>query len=144
MEKKAIEKKVSDSIVFTGYVGFDEISSLIQLADVAVATFNDDLYAECKSPLKIYEYMAMGKPIVATNIGQAAEVLEGCAILIPPNDDKALFSAIEKLLDNPGYGQEIGAKARDKFLKKYTWEHTSQKFLNAYEVALNSKLQNFE
>ncbi len=79
------------------------------------------------SPTKLFEYMAMGKPIVASNLEQIGEVLEHdrTAWLVPPADADALADALRLLLDDPELRRRLGAAAREDAVRKHTWhEHT--------------------
>ena len=79
------------------------------------------------SPTKIFEYMAMGKGIVASDLDQIGEVLvhERTAWLVKPGDVEALTDGLKKLIDNPTLRQRLGQMARQEVVAKYTWkEHT--------------------
>ncbi|MGQ9851849.1 MAG: glycosyltransferase, partial [Candidatus Oleimicrobiaceae bacterium] len=80
------------------------------------------------SPVKIYEYMAAGRPVVSTAIGQIAEVIRdgenGC--LCPPDDLTCLVSKIVQLVAKPGLRQRLGQAARQTVLDQHTWQHKAQ------------------
>jgi glycosyltransferase involved in cell wall biosynthesis len=89
---------LADAITLTGWVGHDALPGLIARMDVATAPYpaTDGHYF---SPLKLYEYLALGRPIVASRIGQTAQVLDGtdAALLVPPGDPVALTQALRTL-----------------------------------------------
>ena len=58
------------------------------------------------------EAMAAGRPIVATDVGGTAELLDGRGILVPPGDPLALADAIERLLTDPAFASRLGGRAR--------------------------------
>lgn len=80
--------------------------------DVATAPYpaSEDHYF---SPLKLYEYLAMGRPVLASDIGQTAELLTGsqAAILLPPGDAMALAKTLHALCDDPQRRAAMSAAA---------------------------------
>jgi len=122
LEKLCHEFSLNGRIEFTGSVPQDRIPGLMQEIDVAVAPYPEmpDFYF---SSLKIFEYMAAGRPIVASRIGQIAEILEDgkTALLIPPGDANALAQALNSLRQNRALGRELGKSARLEAEQKHTW-----------------------
>lgn len=134
---RAEQLGVADRVVFTGAVPYDRVPEYIAAADVAVATFADTPQVRCKSPLKVVEYLAAGKAIVASRVGEVARMLEGgCGELVAPGDAGAIVSACEKLLDSPELRTEMGRRARRRAEQKYNWSVTAEHLLQAYTVAL--------
>ena len=89
------------------------------------------------SPTKLFEYMAMGKGIVASNLGQIGEVLEHgrTAWLVPPGDVDALAAGLRKLIDGPELRRDLGAEARREVVARYTWrEHTRRTIARLKEI----------
>lgn len=131
-------KKYSDSLglnsrlVFTEYVSHDDIPFYIAAADVCVACFEKNEITECKSPLKIVEYLASGKPIVASRVGEAGRMLDGAGILTDPGDSLSLSGGIEKFLKDKELMKEFSVKARMRAENKYNWQDTADSLLTAY------------
>jgi glycosyltransferase involved in cell wall biosynthesis len=76
------------------------------------------------SPLKIFEYMAAGKPIVASRIGQVAEILENekTALLVAPENPEELASALRRLKAERKLAERLGAAAQKEAQEKHTWK----------------------
>jgi glycosyltransferase involved in cell wall biosynthesis len=87
------------------------------------------------SPTKIFEYMALGRPIVASALGQIAEVLEDgrTARLVPPGDVRALADAVVELLTRADRGAALGRAARSEARRRHTWEDRAQNVLDALQ-----------
>jgi glycosyltransferase involved in cell wall biosynthesis len=85
------------------------------------------------SPTKIFEYMAMGKAIVASRLGQIGEVLAGTALLVEPGNVEELAAAIVKLVDSDELRAQLGAKAREVAERDFTWKHNAQRVLQSYQ-----------
>jgi glycosyltransferase involved in cell wall biosynthesis len=83
------------------------------------------------SPTKLFEYMAAGRPIVASAVGQIAEVLEDghTALLVPPDDAPALAAAIVRLVDDACLRQRLGSNAREQATAKHTWRQNAERLL---------------
>jgi glycosyltransferase involved in cell wall biosynthesis len=133
------EGRAAASAVLTGLVpqeeGPEHLAACDLLASPHVA--NADGTPFFGSPTKLFEYMAMGKGIVASNLGQIGEVLDHgrTAWLVPPGDVDALAAGIERLMDDPALRSALGAAARQEAVARYTWrEHTRRTIARLQEI----------
>ena len=80
------------------------------------------------------EAMASGTPVIASRIGGLPEVVEDgeTGFLVPPGDETALRERIETLLGDPARAARLGARARERVLARWTWEHCAERCLTAY------------
>lgn len=138
-ERPAIEEMVQrhgveDGVIFTGQINQDEVSDLLSLADIAVLPYPQLPSELWFSPLKLYEYMAAGKAIVASNSGQIADMIDegstGC--LVEPGDTKAFAEAILRLIRYPGLRRRLGKAARLKSLEEHTWDRRIRQIEQTY------------
>jgi glycosyltransferase involved in cell wall biosynthesis len=130
---------LEEHVVFTGFVPYNEVPRYLALADVAIALFLDTIYASCKSPLKVYEYMAMARPIVATGVGQIRQLLnDKRGKLVKAEDWPAIKREITSLIDNPKEAQVMGQQARKHILENHTWKHVADKLIKAYQQIINA------
>lgn len=123
---------VSDATVFTGIVPQQEAPPYLAACDVLVAPHSwNRKEAFIGSPTKLFEYMAAGKGIVASRLGQIGEVIEHekTGLLVPPDDMDALGLAITRLLSSPSLSREMGARARTMVLGRYTWQRNVEEIL---------------
>ncbi len=88
-------------------------------------------FANYTSPLKLFEYMAAGRAIAASDLASWADVLthEETALLLPPGDAEAWSNAILRLRDDPALRQRLGDAAREKALAQYTWDARAARIL---------------
>jgi len=86
------------------------------------------------SPTKLFEYMAMGKGIIASRLGQIGEVLvdSETALLVDPGDADQLADAIQRLGGSRELRQSLGAAARRIAVERHTWKHNAARVLNSY------------
>ncbi len=131
--RRKYEKQVARSglkdVIFVGFVSYDELSRYYKTADVFCAPATG---AESFGII-LLEAMAMGKPIVASNIeGYASVVTHGVdGLLVPPRDKEGLARALISLLRDQSLRQEMGAKGRAKALE-HSWEQIAQKVFDYY------------
>ena len=123
---------MADKIIFTGFVSHDETWKYIAAADVCVACFENNDITQCKSPLKLAEYLASGKAIVASNVGEVRNMVGGVGILVEPGNHVVLAGAINELLFRPDLRAKMGIIARKRALEKYNWTWTADNLLQTY------------
>jgi len=111
------------AVQFTGAVPAAEVPGFLASMDVGVAPYpqQEDFYF---SPLKVYEYMAAGLPVVASRIGQLKKLIEPerTGLLVPPGDVQALATALERIRSEPDLRHRLGQTARAKVLRDHTWD----------------------
>lgn len=109
------------SVTMAGWVDHADLPSLIARMDIATAPYpaSDAHYF---SPLKLYEYLAMGRPVVASDIGQTADLLTGseAACLLPPGDAGALARTLIELAGDPRR-RETMARAAAREGARHDW-----------------------
>jgi len=133
--------------IFTGAVPHDEVPGLLSAMDVAAAPFlpSDDFYF---SPIKLFEYMAAGTCVVASEIGQIADVIDDGVdgFLCAPGDVAALACRIRDLRASASRRETTARRAREKALTSYTWEHAAHRVegVVASEIAGRSEIHAIE
>ncbi|MEM3583978.1 MAG: glycosyltransferase family 4 protein [Nitrososphaerales archaeon] len=121
---------LSNKFVFTGKVKYEEVPKYINSCDVCVAPFKKSiklLYGA--SPLKIYEYLACGKAVVASNMIDIKNLLEqiNAGVVISPEDIHELAYAIVRLLDDKKLREKMGMNGRHMVVKNYSWARIAEK-----------------
>ena len=125
-----------ERLALPGYVEQQRIPAIIACADICVACFEDDEATRAKSPLKMAEYLAAGKPIVASNVGEAAHMLQNCGILVSAGSAEALAEGILAYVHNPERRLQDGKKARERAEREFTWDRGVETLWAAYRCAL--------
>jgi glycosyltransferase involved in cell wall biosynthesis len=130
LEKKCGDLEISNKVTFTGALDYNDVPGKLRQADVLVAPYPriDDFYF---SSLKVFEYMAAGKAIVASSIGQLSIVLthEKTALLVPPGDAAALGKALTRLKNDPGLRKRLGERAQIDARRRHTWSQRADTIL---------------
>lgn len=117
---------VLDRVTFTGLVPQDEAPKYLLCADFFLSPTlpNEDGTPFFGSPTKLFEYMSLGKGIIASDLDQLGEILTDgeTGLLVPPGDPNALAGAIERLCRDPDLSDRMGKAARELALREYTWD----------------------
>jgi glycosyltransferase involved in cell wall biosynthesis len=89
------------------------------MGDVLIVPLADSVLAQSQMPCKVFEAMAMGKPIVASAVSDLPEVLAGCGRLVPPDRVAETAAALDELLDDGAAAARLGAMARARCVERY-------------------------
>lgn len=126
MEQYARSNGFAAAVTFTGNVPHDAIPDYIAAMDVTVAPYKpyENFYY---SPIKIFEYMIMGKPVVAGRIGQVEEVIDHAetGLLFEPGNIAELTAALLQLVNEAALRRRLGENARVWVQKERTWENNA-------------------
>jgi glycosyltransferase involved in cell wall biosynthesis len=119
----------ASAYIFLGSLPYGEIPLALRALDVGVIPFPwTTHYAHYASPLKLYEYMAAGIPIVATDLPSLREVLENGvnALLVPPDDSRGLAGGILRLLESEELGSQLATAAKAR-VQECSWDARAKK-----------------
>ena len=123
-------------VIFAGHVEHERVPALLDACDMLLSPHVplEDGSEFFGSPTKLFEYMAMGKGIIASRLGQIGEVLvdEETALLAEPGNARQLADAILRLSGSRQLRERLGAAARDAAIAEHTWKHNAQRVLDAY------------
>ena len=136
MMQKLFTEQAKANVIYLGSVPYEAIKKQINAATVCVfPTFAEAL------PVSWIEAMAMEKAIVASNIGWAKEVIDDGinGFLVHPTDHMIYANKIINLLENKELQKELGVKAREKVVEKFSMEVVAQQSLSFYTSLIESK-----
>lgn len=136
LRKMGDDLGLSNNLMITGLMPHDEIPFFMAAADICVACFEDNDITISKSPLKIAEYMASGKTIVASDVGEVKTMLKGAGSVVEAGNHEALVGEILRFLPQPTLREHMGKKARKRAEEVYNWETTTNTMVDAYHKAL--------
>lgn len=121
-----LARSLGIDVDFRGAVAPDAIPQHMAGTAIGVAPYpamdtDSDQYF---SPLKVYEYMAAGLPVVASRVGQLPEIMGESAYLVPPSDPEALAEALDALVANPVERAQVGSDNRRQAEREHSWTGT--------------------
>ncbi|MDP2910068.1 MAG: glycosyltransferase family 4 protein [bacterium] len=132
-ELKKIEKSYSsEKLLLIGRRPHEEIPYYLKAADVLILPNKkgDATSEKYTSPLKLFEYMASGVPIVASDLPSIREILnENNAVLIESNNPADLAGGIKKILQNPELAEKISRQAI-KDVRNFTWDKRAKEIID--------------
>ncbi|UYZ40652.1 MAG: glycosyltransferase family 4 protein [Candidatus Methanospirare jalkutatii] len=135
LKRDAEARGVADKFVFAGFVKHEEMPKFISAADVGIAPYKPS--EEMKkhgfyfSPIKIFEYMACGKPVVASDLEIIRDIISAnrCGLLAEPGNTEDFALKIEVLLRDEKMRERMGKNGR-KAVLKYTWDSVADAILS--------------
>jgi glycosyltransferase involved in cell wall biosynthesis len=130
------------AVIMTGAIAHSQVPEMLSIADVAVvpaASVTANL-GGTGTPLKLFEYMAAGKAIVATAQNQAAEVIRDgqTGRLVEAGNANAFADAVLSLLNDPLERARMGQNARQQAVERYSWEQYTRRLEEIYLSALGN------
>ena len=122
------KKGYGDNVIFTGSVPHSKVGQYISVMDIVLAPY-PQLEFFYFSPMKLYEYMASGKAIVASNMGQIGEIIYDGenGLLYDPDDIESMIGGIRQLIKDTELRHKLGANARDSIIEYHNWNSRAKK-----------------
>jgi glycosyltransferase involved in cell wall biosynthesis len=136
MAEAAISEAVAKDIVtFTGKVNQQDVPRYLDACDILVSpqTSMPDGSEFFGSPTKLFEYMAMAKAVIASRLGQMAQVIEDSenGLLVEPGDPDKLADAIRRLASDEALRTRLGLAARSRVETSFTWRQNAMRVFTA-------------
>jgi len=133
------DQKALSNVLFTGFVQPALIPTYQAAADLLLMPYERSFsgsagteISDVSSPMKLFEYMASGKPIICSDLPIFREVIdETTAVLVPPMDIQAWMTAVRLVSSSPGEYQALGQRAREQ-AAKFAWVARSQRILAGF------------
>ncbi len=131
--------RVDHAIVMTGAVGHECVPVYLSAATVCVAPFtrgrNEGIGL---SPLKIFEYMACARPVVASAISGVTALFErsGGGVVVPPDNPEAFAQAVSRMLSHPDQARRMGERGRRFAIAECTWAKTAERVEHVLQEAI--------
>ena len=125
---------LGDTVIFTGQVPFAEVREFYSITDVFVCPRRRMRLTELVTPLKPLEAMSMARPVVASNVGGLAELIEHdvTGILVPAESREDLVGALARLAGDAATRARLGASAREAMIRERSWPRLIQRYVDLY------------
>lgn len=132
MGKKKIVARYKDSVIFLGRRPYEKMPSFVKRADVLVIP-RRDIIINYTTPRKLGEYLASGRAIVATDVGDQRKILEEnkCGIVTEANP-QSFAKGLVRILEDDKLRRGIGENSRRLACKLFNWNLTVKKLLFIY------------
>lgn len=136
LKEKVIELGMEKFTRFMGYVSYHQVPAYINSFDLCVAPFTAKRNIEIGcSPLKLYEYLACGRPVIASDIKGVGDLLEknNCGLAIKPENPDALAKGIIQLIKNKDLRVKMGRNGRRIVESEYNWQNAARKTIEIFQ-----------
>ncbi|HWP42989.1 MAG TPA: glycosyltransferase family 4 protein [Blastocatellia bacterium] len=144
-DQRALTESIVESsgnsarVTFTGRIPHERTPAYLDACDIFVSPHvpSGDGTEFFGSPTKLFEYMAMARPVIASRLGQIADVIRSGenGILVEPGDSQAIAASIESLVKDDALRNELGSAARRTVVERFTWVHNAARVFDAADQA---------
>ena len=142
---KEIEQLISklnlkQNINLIPWVPYEEKEKLSSQASIGIVTYLPYPNNISCLPNKLFDYMLVGLPVVASNFPLYKEIVDTdrCGLIVDPLDPREVAKAIEYLIEHPDGARKMGKKGKKAILEKYNWEKEGRKLLEIYARVLDN------
>jgi glycosyltransferase involved in cell wall biosynthesis len=119
---RTVMERARGKAILLGPQPFHLMPELLSMADLVALPESRTPKSMGYVPAKVYEAMAMTIPVIASDLSDMPEILEGCGYIIPPDDSAALRAKIAHVLLHPDEARELGRRARQRVIERYSWD----------------------
>ncbi len=131
-----------DNGISVGAIAHEDVPDYLNLCDILVSPFAPSLdearkemykkYGMWWCPLKVFEYMAMGKPVISSKVGEVPEYIEGAGLTYEEGDVAGLRSALERLSADEALRRRLGERGRARVSELYSWDKVAKETAKLY------------
>jgi len=140
--RKLLEQfSLQQNIHLVGKVKYEEIYTILSRCHIGMGILHPTPNYIESLPTKLFEYMALGLPVITSNFPLWKEIVEGnnCGLTVDPLNPTEIAGAVEYLIEHPDEARKMGENGRKAVVVKYNWEMESKKLINIYENLLKGK-----
>jgi glycosyltransferase involved in cell wall biosynthesis len=123
---------------YHGWLPYAELPLRLAAGQAGIVCFLPEPNNVNSGPTKLFEYMALGLPVIASHFPMWREVVEGneCGLCVDPADPRAIAAAMTWLAEHPAEAAAMGERGRAAVLATYNWEAEGERLMQAYERLL--------
>ncbi|MEM7333409.1 MAG: glycosyltransferase family 4 protein [Chloroflexota bacterium] len=133
LQQMVVDHNLCEFVEFVGVLDGFDLNQYYSSMDICIDPDPTNSFNNHSTMIKMMEYMAFGKPIVAFDLHEHRVSAEDAAMYIPDNDWAEMAKAITHLIDHPELQKEMGEYGRNRVLNSLTWEHSGLKLIEAYQ-----------
>jgi glycosyltransferase involved in cell wall biosynthesis len=126
-------------IDYLGVLPIKDVYKEITAADVGLVCLQPEPNYVIAQPIKMFEYMAAGIPVIASNFSKYREIIENnkCGLCVDPRDPAKIADAIIHIMEHPDEARKMGENGRKAVRELYNWEKEEEKLLETYKRLLS-------
>lgn len=134
-KKEIIDLAKRSKVEFLGQIPVEEVVKELSKVDIGLVCLHPLRRFITSLPVKMFEYMAAGLPVIASNFPLWKKIIEGsnCGLTVSSLNPKEIAKAVEYLIEHPEEAREMGKNGRKAVIEKYNWESEGKKLVEAYK-----------
>jgi glycosyltransferase involved in cell wall biosynthesis len=133
------ELELNDHVSFVGWVEHDRIGEFLSAADICVAPEPSNPYNDCCTMIKVVDYMAFAKPVVAFDLPEHRASAADAALYASANDEADFAGRIALLMNDPQQREALGNKGRKRVETILAWSYQEKQLLKAYDYMIQGE-----
>ena len=124
-----------DRVDYLGWLDRLGVKAVLENSVAGLVTLHPILNYLDALPVKMFEYMAAGLPVIASNFPLWKEIIEDnqCGVCVDPLDPKSIAQAIDYLINNPSKARDMGCNGQKAVMEKYNWDIEERKLVKFYK-----------
>jgi glycosyltransferase involved in cell wall biosynthesis len=123
---------IANMVTFTGWIDYEKVPRHIAATDICVVPDPSNDYNDRSTIVKLMEYMAQAKPVVAFDLPEHRVTAGDTALYAKPNDEREFARQLLRLMEDRELRQRLGAAGRQRLIENFTWKHQESRLLEAY------------
>jgi glycosyltransferase involved in cell wall biosynthesis len=132
LQRLAADIGIAEKVHFTGWVDYEQVPRYIAATDICVVPDPSNEYNDHSTIVKVMEYMAQAKPVVAFDLPEHRVTAADTALYARANDEQDFARQLLRLMDDPNLRQSLGSAGRQRVMQSLTWSHQEEHLLAAY------------
>jgi glycosyltransferase involved in cell wall biosynthesis len=135
-----VKNNLCEKVELLGCLDREDVKNLYKESMAGLVTLYPISNYVTSLPIKMFEYMSAGIPVIASNFPLWKEIIEKnqCGLCVNPESSVEIASAIKFIVDNPQRAEQMGQNGRRVVEQKYNWENESRRLLHFYEKILHN------
>lgn len=133
LQQLGAELGIADHVLFTGWVDYEQVPRYLAATDICVVPDPSNEYNDHSTIVKVMEYMAQAKPVVAFDLPEHRVTAGDTALYARANDERDFARQILRLMDDAELRRELGNAGRKRLVNSLTWEHQEPRLLTVYQ-----------
>ena len=122
---------------FTGHLSYEDVMPYLSATDICVVPDPSNPYNDRSTVIKLMEYMALGKPVVAFDLPEHRFTAQSAVVYVRPNDELAFAQTLAALMDDPARREAMGRFGRRRVETVLAWKYSAPKLIQAYNQLLS-------
>lgn len=141
LKQLAKELDIEENVWFFGWANGQQLSEVLSTSDICVDPDPSNPFNDRSTMIKMAEYMAFAKPIVAFDLPEHRFTAEDAALYVPDNNELEFAKAVKLLMGNPELRKTMGESGKQRVISQLSWQHSARNLTQGYASILPLRSQ---